>query len=328
MKQSLSPNRFKKLNIFYTFFSVYMILLFSSGFGFQNNNGTLALFILNFIPILYVFLINKRLTFNFYTFVIFSFLLTNILITSFINNDSIKDLFITILFYCSSFLISISLTKNELVKVFKNLILLISFFSIITFVLTILFPDIVFYFPRIISKYDGKTVYFLFLSFIKYSPNGIQFGNQGLFWEPGAFVSYLGLIFIFEMSSKKPKILNLFLIFFTLLSTFSSVGYFIAMIVLFILFITILKSFKSLISFIFFPFLIGFTFIIIYNFVPNYILRSIYVKVFDFINGNNTNGSVSARLDSFIYPFQIFISNLFLGGGKNSFYEITNIVGN
>jgi len=195
-------------------------------------------------------------------------------------------LLIIIIAFGATFLIH----KNNFSQSFLTVLYIIQIHALLSFIFSIFFEEYLQSFLLHGEKlYD--TFYYIFFYRIEASRTsfyGIQFiRNLGLFWEPGILQIFLNLLLYYQLFEKKTPKVKIVLTLFLIITTYSTTGYLIMLLL-------IAYKYKSILSLKHFPYLlISFTFtlilffpIISYHFENKVLgekVMSTTVRVFDAI---------------------------------------------
>lgn len=200
---------------------------------------------------------------------------------------------------------------------------------------------IAFYFAKVIGvnfKYKYYNVIFVlsFISLIGYSFNliGLNFGfeigrhyslifydslidpgdfvrNNGPFWEPGAFAGYIAILFLlfienpeYIFKNKKKSLV----IFTALITTFSTMGYLVVLLLVFLLLTKNTKKFKLILLIPFF--IIGLFYLISLDFIGKKTNEQ-YVEAIE----SNENKILFSRFGSIVIDYYYFQKNPLTGNG-------------
>lgn len=115
--------------------------------------------------------------------------------------------------------------RDNVFRSFTNIMVFLAVYSMLTYFVYQISPDMIKKFPLIINKAGGKA-HNLFFSVVFPVNPGLVSRNYGLFWEPGAYQSFLNLALIFELflMDRKHKLLNAILLYVAVQTTFSTAG--------------------------------------------------------------------------------------------------------
>ena len=188
-------------------------------------------------------------------------------------------------------------------------------FSLVTFILNLIAPQITYSFPVILSR-NRYTYYNLLFSVV--TNNGYVARNYGLFWEPGAFAFFLCIALYLELIVKDniriPRILFLSA---TILSTKSTMGI-IAVVLIYVIYyinnpFKISARAKWLLLFLLIA-IIASMFIL-----PKSFWGDIFDKLFVDDNSGKTNSSTQTRYDAIYYMLKEFFNSITIGVGIEKF---------
>lgn len=252
-----------------------------------------------------------------YRVYIFIILVLSIILTMIIKSDYQLYNFSLLVFIFIGFVVSYVYEYKEFIKVFINIMIFISMYSLIT---TYLFKPLIIHtginFPTIINSVNNVFYNFIF-SFALTAESYIR--NFGFFREPGVYQVFIILALIFltfvkniKIKSRK-KIIYTLIFTVTILSTFSTTG-----IILLALFFTtyIVKLIRDgkmnrkvfiIITTITIICILILT--LLYNIIPSFreTLRFSIEKIF------TPNESLSARQESIIVPLKLYLNSPIFG---------------
>lgn len=238
-------------------------------------------------------------------------------VSSIFNQDSISSFITAILAITSGFLIAVSVSKKDFVTSFTRIMYFLSCYSIVVFFLSIIFSKFPLLFPKII---DGRSsAHWMIFAFIRPATKWVTVRNQSIFWEPGVFQTYLILAFLLEVSLyglvRKKYIIAYIL---ALVTTMSTTGYIALLLAIIVWLVEInqkgkLKHIKIIISFI----VIISTCLLIFSILPQGHANRTFDKIKDLLNGDSSNISVIARIESVLNTFRAVALNPIIGIGSH-----------
>lgn len=249
------------------------------------------------------------------------------LLSGIINNQPgliiIKNLFSLVTLW----LFIIYYRFEDVLKAFYKVVYFIAVISIPMYLLSVLGPSFLNSFTAIGTNGRIYYNYILFDHIVGYNR------NCGLFWEPGAFSSFLCLAILIWVTQVDNSIdvgyRRILVLLLALITTFSTTGYLCFALIL-ILYLFLKKRNKT-------EKIIVFTLILA---AVIFVLPTYYTSVFginsqtfgkiynflqyrdDYIAGTFTS-SVSVRLFSITKAFEVFLNNPILGVGHNNLVELT-----
>lgn len=201
----------------------YLLLLLDSGFYFVAKGGT-VLYLQILLATALATVCKAHISRN--SFLILYSLIVLVLIGTIASGDSIRDLTVSVIELITGFLIACAFTgekTNEAISALRIIMMAICICSLIAFLLTTIRLGIITHLPTFSSS-NNVNCYFWGLSF-SYVPGEYYIArNLGIFWEPGAFQTYIILALLYELfigGGVLPRIVYTV----TILTTLSSTGF-------------------------------------------------------------------------------------------------------
>ncbi|MFQ8952956.1 MAG: hypothetical protein ACLR56_08095 [Oscillospiraceae bacterium] len=237
------------------------------------------------------------------------------LFDSIIAMSVVKQTYIIIIHILTGFTVSLYIKKGDFIDKYLNIIYFLALFSLVTFILNLIAPQITYSFPVILSR-NKYTYYNLLFSVV--TNNGYVARNYGLFWEPGAFAFFLCIALYLELIVKDniriPRILFLSA---TIFSTKSTMGI-IAVVLIYVIYyinnpFKISARAKWLLLFLLIA-IIASVFIL-----PKSFWGDIFDKLFVEDNSGKTNSSTQTRYDAIYYMLKEFFNSITIGVGIEKF---------
>lgn len=305
---------------------IFLLLFVSSSFVITNNiissTATIALWILfSLIVIVSMIAFRTRITLGFQSPVaICMILLLCIWISDIINHENlmttgkITSSFIAVSFFV--FVISYDDFKREYCRV----MFVLSSISLCLFGGYQIFPAL-----KGVNVVRNATG-FLFSNLYIFVYNLSVVRNCGMFWEPGAFGSFLCLAILFELMAVKPKVNYLIVFFFAVITTFSTTAYIsTVLIVLYSVFLNYgtSKRIRRILLL-----LMGLAVIGIFAnydlFFGRYGASTVFGKLFRYYEGTSHSQytSTSVRVNAVIYGLRAFITSPIIGHGYLGLREL------
>lgn len=311
--------------------SIYLILLFSSGFFFRDNMGTRALVMIGTSAFVLMISYGIKLTQESRKFLItFTGIAILVLFSSILAQDELKRVMIFFIGYASALIISLSVGAYDYMNLYVKVLRCLMVFSLIINSLEIVQIHGYYFLPSI--TLNGNS-HFMFLTNIR--DYGSQIRNASIFWEPGAYQTFLVVSYIFELKVKQ-KHYGMFrwLIIISLITTLSTTGIICAFILLICQIIEVesnesnpsrLKRLLILIIAIAAILLFGFQYFS--DRLEYLISRNMTTKLRLLFSDSKQDASSTVRRDSMIYPFKMFLSNPIFGVGTSGLNSISDIAG-
>lgn len=319
----------KKENIDYLV--VFFVIYLSSSFVGISLNGSLNIILTILIVVLYCLMNINKIKMNYMNVILFLFIITSTLMTHLLNNDTTYNYLIFWVYLLCAFLVTITLDLKRFIKVYTDIIIFIALFSLVSFLILILTPSLLNIFPYYTNS-SGIQVHNLFFSVVR---NSEYFNsNYGLFWEPGAYQTFLNitlffLLFYFEKTSK----FKLFIVLLTILTTVSTTGYIASGLLILIYMLTkipIKGNGKSRnIKFILCTMLL--ISMISFNKMPEVVKFKLFGKLAAITDPSLLNQtsyeSTLARTNSISVPIDSFLENPFFGAGFEKLINSAEVSG-
>lgn len=232
-----------------------------------------------------------------------------IVINSLLHQDYSLGYFIQINALLTAYFITRNISFESFTNYYCKILYYISIASVIFFFLFIIFPNVISFFT---IHHNTKEVPYINLYF--YVHFVTMFRNTGIFREPGVFMIYLNLAIMLELFIKKTinkKALFVYII--AILTTLSTAGFIILIIIGLLYFI---KGNESKMKFqgILFLMIIG------YFILGNFELFESTFRKFD--STSNEYASSVARSASVQIPFAMFLDSPLIGTGLSNFEEL------
>ena len=300
------------------YISLFLLFFFDSGFyPVLNMQGTLVLLvdlaaIAGLIIASGVILkIKKRLFFFYVAFI-------TIVIVSGLCFSNIKQTTIVVICITIGFAVVNFLTYERFVKIYKEMMLFLSVFSLFTLALWFIAPSVITALP--VARQTTATYYNAIFSIVSSSTYSTR--NIGMFWEPGAYAIFLNIALLFEMTDKKQSLIKMLIFMLTIVTTLSTLGIIcLANLVLVYIFgkeenIPHYKRNK----FIVLAISVATAVYIFYH--GDYFIYHVFGKLTNNTD-SYTNISTSTRINAIIYPFKAFKESPFVGVGLNEFLRIS-----
>lgn len=312
-------------------FLVFMMLFLSSSFTVTNNiigsSTTILLWLITlFIIVLYCnffhipisVMSNSPLS-------ICCILIACIWITDLFNRENLyttgKNSFafitVTLFIYVASF--------DEFKRSYINVLLFLSMISLICFFGYQLFPVL-----RELNLVKNTTGY-LFSNIYIFVYNLSLARNCGMFWEPGAFGTFLCMAMLFELTRDNPRIKYVIVFLASIVTTFSTSAYIASLfIVLYYLFLKhrTKRRIRRLLLVLMAILVVG-IFVNYDAFFGTYGSSTVFGKLFRYYQGSShiRHTSTSIRVNAVIYGVIAFFSSPVIGHGyaglRNLLYEYT-----
>lgn len=264
-------------------------------------------------------------SFSYKGILVFALISLFMVVSSLVNHsvvlNVIKTIFgIFVVFYY------VSLTDFKIFKAAYSKVLLS--LTVISLVFYVLYLTI----PSLSSIFVSSSGNYSYSNLILYSHCLGSTRNGGMFWEPGAFMVFISLAIIFEISSEKPNLLKIIVFSVAMISTFSTSGYLtLALCILVYLFKRggdKHENKKRGLFIILLAVVFSLVFFFNYDLVFGKGETSTFGKIFKFFADreyeNPTHGtSASIRYFSIVLPFKAFFEQPLFGIGREQLIAYT-----
>lgn len=302
----------KRIFVLATLF--YFLLLFDSGFYFVARGG-MVLYMQVLLAGVLAIVCKARISRN--SFLILCGLAALVLVGTIVSGDSIRDYAVSMAELITSFLIACAFTgkkSKEATGAIRVVMIAISICSLIAFVFTTIRLGIIAHLP-VFSSSNNVECYFWGLSF-SYVPGKYYIvRNLGIFWEPGAFQTYVILALLYELFVGK-RVLPRVIYTVTILTTLSSTG------IVCLLLIWIIYGFSTSNrreGFLLLALLVSILSVLYFrlDFLPDSIRFNLVEKVQSVFNGNSQEYvTVTTRVNSILYGIELLLQRPFSGIGR------------
>lgn len=177
----------RKYNIF-LYLIMFLLIAVESSFYFINViGGTPRLIICGIIFVSALIFrkdnsVNSKILITAFFLIVWAFLFDCV-----IAANLVKQSYIIVIHILTGFAVSLFIKKDDFIDKYLNIICFLALFSLVTFIINLLAPQIIYSFPAILSRGE-YTYYNLFFSVV--TNNDYVVRNYGFFWEPGAFAFF------------------------------------------------------------------------------------------------------------------------------------------
>ncbi len=309
----------------YLHFLVFILIYIEFGYQMvvtEALHGSIRMLIIlaSVLPLIFMLRSIKRSS-----VIVILYLFAFVLLSS-IRDASLNNSILLLIPIFVGFVIANSIEFADLAKVYTNVIVFLAAYSIVTFVLSLLFPSLIQKLPLLGHRYEFQaTMHNAFFSVCISNSEVIR--NYGIAWEPGAFALLLCVslycLLAFERKINKAKLL---IIIVALITTFSTMGYFVMLGIL-LSFMFSRKGGNVQAKKIVVIFLL--TFVILLLALPSSATEIVFGKLSGlFSEGNDVSYTTQARLNAITYPFEAFCSSPIVGVGYDRFSYINQTLCN
>jgi len=243
-------------------------------------------------------------------------------VSSIYNNENMKQLLSYFLAFVCAFLFTEIYGYKHFTKSFVDVMRFLCIVSLVCLALYTLFPSLGDVFTLTTS--GGKRV----PSILFYTHSSTRGRNGGMFWEPGAYQTFILLALLFEVLEDKLNVFDFSLFLITVATTFSTTGYLGAACIVLIIFMKRNFSNKRIKNIVFFASVVVIVYFIIN---PDFLFKgenSVFGKIIYFFETRayenyGVNQTAVVRFYAVIKPFEAFLESPLLGKGITGLKEYT-----
>lgn len=302
--------------------SLFMLLFLTSSFTVTNDIISSAVTIgLWILTAAYLFLSLRHIdTVMFLPFVL---IVLAVILSNIYNDEVIKNMisvifsFVTVFFYANIY--GYIVFKRSYIKLVK-ILCIVSLIGMVAFTIVPALENI-----AVCNNASGKV----YSNFYIYTHPHMYDRNMGMFWEPGAFQTFIIIALLLEANEKKPNIKTIAIFIATIITTFSTTGYIGLALALLQLLSKNNQINSRLRGFVIFASL---SLIVVLFFFSDKIFETsestVFGKVINFFNQEEYNSSdaatsASVRYFAVIKPLAEFFKSPILGCGYSGLIERT-----
>lgn len=293
---------------------VFIMIYVNSSYNVAIFDGVYIIGI-SLVAALFILFSQKRIIVNRNLILVLLIMIVSIFVTSIITKDTMKDaaIMISAIFVSAIFIFSIEF--KQYCKIYNKLMFSIASFSLVVYVIAMFYPDLIRLFPSTYFRQNFE-VYNLGLTFINLKSNLIR--NMGIFWEPGAYQTYLVfalLIEIFNDQKTNRFAFSVFMI--SLITTWSTTGLINCLLIILIYIIHRnsehkFKYFRITVGL----FFLSIFFIIVYSVLPYELQYAAVGKITNYLSSQSNNQiSAHVRFTSTLFPLRAFMRSPVVGVG-------------
>ena len=306
-------------------FVFFMILYLSCSFVVTNNiissTMTIALWIVTAIAVFkYNIKIQRTILYTFLILILCMLLTTILKFENIVNHASIVFSYLVVMLYVNR------VDFLDFQDIFIKVMFCICVISLIGFFAYIFLP--------VLYKINPVVTYTTYSNLFIYVDTQHYTRNMGLFWEPGAFQTFVNIALLFEILKKEINIKIIVVFIMTIITTYSTTGYLALILVLGLLIIKKGKNPKiqgAIIAIIL-------ALVILIYFNQDFLFSSalsngqstVFGKLlnFDIYSGETNSASASVRYNAIFKPIEVFLKSPIWGNGYDNLrvmlYEYTH----
>ena len=308
----------------YYYFFVFATIYIEFGFrmlssGMVSGTVRMVLLLLVCVPLL-----PRFFRFKYQSRPLLLFIYLGIVIVANIFRDmDFKNNILLIVPIFVGFLVSVTIDIRHIIHIFSNVMVFLAAFSLVIFVIRAIAPNIIEMLPYVDSVFNSSLE--MHDAFFAVSNLNSRFlRNFGFAWEPGAFAVLLSVAIYCNLTFySKLNLRRIFILILALITTFSTMGYF----VLAAIYLVSLKRFdnskkatRAIVALTIFL-------VIILILLPSSATDLVFSKLDGLFEGESSS-TTQARLNAIEFPGRAFLSSPLFGVGYENFSYINTALCN
>lgn len=307
-----------KVKEIYLYLAIYMVIYIEFGYQMVVANqvsGFLRMMMLLIftIPVLfYTHKVEKRPLV--YFSLIICYIFANVL-----RDDALFDYIFLLIPIFVGAIFAMSIEVEDFVKIYGNIMLFLSIYSLVVYAINIFFPALIQRLPFLSNVYTyAAEIHNAFFAVAITNSEIVR--NYGIAWEPGAFSLLVCVALIFETTFYRNINYKRVLIFIiTIITTFSTSGYIAMFGILYACLFYKRKFTKKEKNILCLMFCLMIVFVLT---TPDQIMNLVFDKLNGLFSGGELAYTTQSRLNAIKYPLQAFFSSPFTGVGFEKFMII------
>ena len=297
-------------------FLLFMVLFLTSGFVVTNDLMSSSVTIGLWVMVLTILLLQQRKLKPDMIFV-FIIIAGSFLISDIFNSEPIINTFKCLFSFVTVFFLVNRYDPERIKNSYIEIMYLISWISLILFALFTILPSLSNI--NVVINAAGNAYSNLYI----YTHSSLLQRNQSMFWEPGAFQTFVNIALLFEILKDNTNIKKIFIFTIAVITTFSTTGY----IALALCFLLLLiknnrrdrKNKQLRRAIILFVFIAAILIVYNYDLFFDRSKNSVFGKIVNFFENdqiaNNTMSSSTIRYYSFVKSIEAFFRKPIFGWG-------------
>lgn len=199
-------------------FSIFMILFLTSSFVVTNDILSSATTIFLWVLTLVVLLrCSPRCRFSILALIVC--LIAFMWVTTLVRNENIRNGFFHTFAFATAFICRSAIGFKDFTHCYKKVIKFLCCVSLVAFIIYLLIPQLNGF--MVVNNKAGGS----FSNLIIYVNSSKITRNMGMFWEPGAFQTFISIALILELLDERPNAKNIIIFSVCIMTTFSTTGY-------------------------------------------------------------------------------------------------------
>lgn len=313
-KQAVFLNQCKKV---YLYFFVFMLIYLEFGYkmvvaGALSGVMRICLLLAISFPLLFFV---KQICVQSVGLLLY---LTLIIVLSAVRDATLDNTIIFLIPIYIGFIVTNTIRLKTLIRIFSNIMVFLAGYSLVIYLLTVIFPGLMAMLPFIGYVYESSaSIHDAFFSVCIINAQFVR--NYGIAWEPGAFALLLSVaVYYMILFERKNKVVKTLILCCAVLTTFSTLGYIVLVGILFIAFLQKQKSVKIRRL----ALTIIICLIVLFLLLPKSVKDIVFSKLSGIFADEDVAYTTQARLNAIKYPLIEFLKSPLWGIGYDNFYEV------
>lgn len=304
--------------------AVFLVIFLTSSFVVTNNIISSAMTIVLWLFLIGVLFLYSRMV-RFDIVIPIGILASILIINTLINGENIRNGLLFLFTYMVVLLYVSEFNVEEFSNKYCDIIYVLAWISIIGWGMYLLIPQLKGMFTVI---NNANNMYSCLVIYAYPTSGGIR--NYGMFWEPGAYQTFLNLALLFEFLRKDMRLKRIIILIFTIATTYSTTGYLAAILIVFVFYLkkgTNKKVKRWMTLFVVLALVLAY-------FNSDYLFgktlstghSTVFGKIINFLNSNNRgHGMTSAdiRYNAIFEVLKAFLERPVIGYGYQGLVERT-----
>ena len=306
-----------KIKLLYYYFFIFATIYIEFGYRMVVSNTVSGTYRTLFLLLMCVSLIFSLRDFKFplRPLALFAYLFA-VIGLNMVFRDANKDNHILLLVAIFVGLVTaVSIEFKHLVHIFVNITTFLAVFSLVVFAVRVVAPELLNGFPVMWDPFNKTFAQVHDVGFAVVLMRSETIRNFGIAWEPGAFSILLcAALYCNFTFYKKFDVVKTIILTITIITTFSTMGYFVLAAIYFVSLKRSHKNLKGTIGFAVCAVLL----VVVLCTLPSSLLDVVFSKLSGMF-GSGVSETTQARIDAIKYPMRAFLDAPVLGVGYDKF---------
>lgn len=305
----------RKITIFecIEYMIIYIMLYLSCGFAVSTNSGTFIMAaeaVCVIIVVLNRFLTGRHVKVTQKSILYVVGIAGLIILGEVLRGGSFKHVQIGVYGMLMAYVFAMCFSFEEYMKKISNIMYFLCVYSLVLYVAFCLTPELVKKLPTVENTAGWHAYHAGFSTIYK----NVDIRNQGIFWEPGAFQTFINLALITELFYFKTfRKRRVFIYLITIFTTFSTAGFITAFVLIYIFLLQSIINKKArkrenAMLMLYVMTILVLLFFVFQN-IDTPLTREVFGKLDRYFDGGVNTGTVDVRMSSFIEPLKALLQN-------------------